>query len=272
MASHDPAVLGAVAGLVHERLAERAGLLVIGIAGAQGCGKSTLARALVSLLQGEGVPVALLSLDDLYLSRAARQALAQAVHPLVATRGPPGTHDIALGMATLAALERGEGVALPRFDKARDEPFPQAEWPIAPAGCRVLVLEGWCLGAGPEPDAKLTKPINRLEREEDPDAIWRRHANAALAGAYRRLFDRVDALVFLAAPGFEVVAKWRGQQEEGLRARPDAPAAMDEAAIARFVLHYERITRAMLADLPARADLVVRLDYERTPLAIERRG
>lgn len=241
------------------------GLAVLGIAGAQGSGKSTLAAAVTQRLADEGMPVALLSLDDLYLSGAARSDLARTVHPLFATRGVPGTHDTGLGFSTIAALERGEAAPLPRFDKARDEPVPRAQWPLAPAHCRVLVLEGWCVGARPQAEAALAEPVNALERDEDAQGIWRRAVNAALAGEYQRLFARIDRLVLLAAPDFDVVARWRGQQEAALQARADAPAAMDEAAIARFVLHYERITRHMLAEMPARADLLVRLDAERQP-------
>ncbi|MDE2597808.1 MAG: kinase [Sphingomonadales bacterium] len=246
-------------------------LLVLGICGAQGSGKSTLAGELARDLLAEGIATAQLSLDDLYLPRAARLRLASEVHPLFATRGVPGTHDVDLGLAVLDAIERGEAVPLPRFDKARDEPVPRAEWPRAAEQCRVLVLEGWCLGAWPQAQADLRDPVNELERVEDPQGLWRAYANAALGGAYRALFDRVDRLALLAAPGFEVVAGWRGEQEQVLRGRPDAPAAMDEAAIARFIQHYERLTRHILREMPPRADLLVRLDKRRRPVEIVRR-
>ena len=266
MAVPNPKVLAAALALAREGQARS--LRVLGIAGAQGSGKSTLAAALAQQLADEGVPTALLSLDDLYLPGSERLELARTVHPLFATRGVPGTHDVALGLATIAALERGDAAPLPRFDKARDEPVPSAEWPLAPAHCRVLVLEGWCVGVRPEALEALAEPVNALERDEDADGTWRGAVNVALAGPYRSLFDRVDALVMLAAPDFDVVARWRCEQEQELRARADAPAAMDDAAIARFVLHYERLTRHMLVEMPARADLLMRLDGKRQPLSI----
>jgi D-glycerate 3-kinase len=237
------------------------GLFTLGVAGAQGSGKSTLMRDLAARLVADGLRVAVLSLDDLYLTRAERQRLAVQVHPLLATRGVPGTHDIALGLATLAALARGEAAPLPRFDKGRDDRVPESDWPRAPAGTQVLLLEGWCLGAAPQPEGDLTPPVNELEAHEDPDGTWRRHANAALAGEYQQLWARIDRLVFLAAPDWAVVADWREQQEAELR--QTAPGTMTPGQVARFIQHYERLTRWMLEDLPGRADLTLRLDRDR---------
>lgn len=234
---------------------------VIGIAGAQGSGKSTLVRDLAAALAADGLKVATLSLDDLYLTKAERLARAREVHPLFATRGVPGTHDVALGLATIAALRAGEPARLPRFDKGRDDRAPARDWPAAPAGTQVLLLEGWCLGAPPQPAADLALPVNALEATEDPAGIWRHYTNAALAGPYQALWGQIDRLLFLAAPGWEVVAEWREQQEAQLREH--APGAMSPAQVARFIQHYERLTRWMLLELPARADLTLRLDRQR---------
>ena len=247
----------------------RGRMAVLGIAGAQGSGKSTLARALKQRMDEAGVASALLSIDDLYLSHAARAALAQTVHPLLRTRGVPGTHDVALGLDLIAALERGDAVPLPRFDKGADDRLPADQWDRAPAGTRLLLLEGWCVGARPQPEEALAAPVNALERQEDADGRWRRFVNAALAGSYQALFARIDRIAFLAAPDFDVVARWRGDQEAPLRA---AGRGMDEAALARFIQHYERITRHMLADMPARADMLIQLDAERQVVAVRERG
>ncbi|MGB7654169.1 MAG: kinase [Novosphingobium sp.] len=238
------------------------GLLIVGLCGAQGSGKSTLAAALVAELGANGLPAATLSLDDIYLTRAERQQLASSIHPLLATRGVPGTHDVALGLQTIAALKRGEAVALPRFDKGLDDRAPQASWPRAPAQCRVLLLEGWCVGAVPQATAALASPINALEEREDAQGIWRSYANSALAGPYRDLFCAIDLLILLAAPGWDVVAQWREEQELPLR-RARAAQAMDPAALASFIQHYERLTRWILEEMPQRADVVVQLDRQR---------
>jgi len=262
MTGHDPELCNLLLQrILGAREAEDGGLLVVGLCGAQGSGKSTLAMALAARLDSAGIAAAVLSLDDLYLTRAGRQELARSGHPLLATRGVPGTHDVALGMTVLSALERGEPAALPRFDKGRDDRAVHSDWPLAPAGAQVLLLEGWCVGALPQPAAALTQPVNRFEAEEDPDGVWRAYANAALAGAYQELFARIDLLVLLAAPDWQVVAAWREEQEAELRER--APGAMTPPQVQRFIHHYERLTRWILAEMPRRADLVVRLDAQR---------
>ncbi len=239
--------------------------LILGICGSQGSGKSTLARGLVDRL---GVRAATLSLDDLYLGKAARAALARDIHPLLATRGVPLTHDVALGRAILDAVRAGQPVQLPRFDKASDEPLAQAQWEAIDASLDLLIFEGWCVGARAQPPADLTAPVNDLERAEDPDGLWRRAVNAALAGPYQTLFARIDRLVLLAAPDFGVVRGWRAQQEAELRAslaarRRDPALAMSDMQIARFIQHYERLTRAILQEMPGRADLTLRLGPDR---------
>lgn len=243
--------------------------LILGICGSQGSGKSTLARDLVETL---GVRAATLSLDDLYLGRAARASLVRDIHPLLAARGVPLTHDVALGCAILDAVRAGHAVDLPRFDKASDEPLPEAQWDAIDGPLDLLIFEGWCVAAAAQPAADLIAPVNDLERAEDPDGIWRRAVNAALAGPYQRLFARIDRLVLLAAPGFEVVRGWRTQQEAQLRATlaaqgRDPALAMGDVQVARFVQHYERITRAILHEMPARADLTLHLDRDRTVIS-----
>jgi D-glycerate 3-kinase len=269
----DSATLGAIMEQVEEALAGTGRRpVVIGLCGSQGSGKTTLAKAVLEACAARGLRGAALSIDDLYLTHAERQELARTVHPLLATRGVPGTHDVALGLSVLSALERGQAVALPRFDKARDDRAPKAEWPQSPAGCEVLVLEGWCVGARPQPEGDLGAPVNSLEAAEDPDGLWRRYANRALAGPYQELFERIDRLVLLAAPGFGVVHQWRLEQERELASSVPDAEPMDEAAIARFISHYERLTRYILNEMPARADLVIRLDEERRPASIDTRA
>ena len=116
----------------------------------------------------------------------------------------------------------------------------------------------------------LAEPVNALERNFDPDGRWRAYVNDALAGPYQHLFDRIGFLVFLAAPSFEVVAGWRKEQEAKLRARVDASShVMSDDQIDRFVQFYERLTRFMLAEMPSRADAVVRLGENREPLEMD---
>lgn len=65
------------------------------------------------LLQAQGLAAVALSLEDFYLTRQQRAEFARRVHPLVQTRGVPGTHDIALVLKVIEALQRSGEVALP---------------------------------------------------------------------------------------------------------------------------------------------------------------
>lgn len=262
--------------IAERRTATREPLLV-GVSGAQGTGKST-ATALLAILLEHGCDqrAALLSIDDVYLTRAARAELARDIHPLLATRGVPGTHDVALGERTLGALRSarcGDRVAMPRFDKARDDRLAETDWPVVDGPFDVLLFEGWCVGARPEPDAALAVPVNTLERDRDPDGSWRRYVNAQLAGPYRALFDPIGLLIFLAAPDLESSRRWRTQQEHELAARSiESTKVMSDEAIAQFVQYYERISQRMLQEVPHRADVVLRLDTDHRYAAIEMRG
>lgn len=236
---------------------------VLGISALQGTGKSTLAAQLVALAASRGLRAATLSLDDVYLDHDARAMLAREVHPLLATRGPPGTHDLPLALAVLDALRARRPVALPAFDKARDRRLPRTAWRKVDA-VDLVVLEGWCLCTPAEDAAALATPINALERDEDPDGRWRRHCNDALARDYPALWMQVDHLLFLQPPGFAIIPEWRWQQECTRVQDPGAPR-MDRAQVDRFVQHYERTSRQALRMLPAIADRVVALDAERRP-------
>ena len=254
--------------------------LIIGLAGAQGSGKSTLAAQLAQrlpfctgalpngagALPDAGGSVVAVSLDDFYLSKARRQALAAQIHPLFATRGPPGTHDLPLLLDALLRVRSGRPVSLPVFDKLADDRLPPQHWRHF-ARIDVLILEGWCIGARPQPAALLAEPVNALEAAEDPHALWRTRINQALAGSYARAWAMLDALAFLAAPDWETVPRWRAQQEAGL-ARATGRPGMDSAAIARFCAHYERLTRWQLADTPRHAVLTLQLDGQRRVIGV----
>lgn len=252
-----------LAARAQRRRIDRKRTAVMGLAGAQGSGKSTVAKYAARLLEQRGMRAVVLSLDDFYLTHDARQRLAREVHPLLATRGPPGTHDVGLAGAAIDQLRAKGKVALPRFDKASDNRTPRGSWETVASPVDVILLEGWCVGAVSQGRAALATPVNDLERDEDPEGVWRAYVNDQLDGPYQALFARLHDLIMLEAPSFEVVAGWRAEQEAKLRAR--SAGGMDDAQIARFVAHYERLTRWILAEMPGRADWVVTLDSDRNP-------
>jgi D-glycerate 3-kinase len=239
-------------------------LQVIGINGAQGTGKSTLAKLLQTLLQADGLSVVSLSIDDFYYSRETRQNLAKKIHPLLKSRGVPGTHDVTLAnntLDTLRTLSAIEILALPEFDKATDEPVATDEWVGVSGPISLVILEGWFVGASPEDSAALDKPINSLEAEEDESGIWRQYINNKLATEYQTLFSQLNELVLLKAPNFEQVYEWRALQEQKLKKeRKTGAGLMNEAELTRFIQQFERLTRHCLTSLPNRADVVLELD------------
>jgi D-glycerate 3-kinase len=250
--------------LARGRAGSRAPL--VGVAGAQGSGKTSLTAGYLAAHPR----TAGFSLDDFYHARAERERLARQAHPLFATRGVPGTHDITALNATLNALlaaKAGDVTAIRAFDKIADDVRPEQEWPRFAGAADVILVEGWCLGARWQTYAEIRKPVNALEAKEDKTRFWRWSADALLASAYHRLFCRFDAILFLAAPDWSVVEQWRCEQQETLLGRKLTREERGE--IARFVAHFERITRHMLAG-GVRADVVARLDEARGVIAVER--
>ena len=127
-------------GRAHPDLVDRVGRLIadgprdgadrpplIAVVGAQGCGKTTLARA-----AADRFGAAQISIDDVYLTRAEREGLAREVHPLFAHRGPPGAHDLGLLQRLIDDLSTAgpdDTTAIPDFDKRGDDRWPAASAP-----------------------------------------------------------------------------------------------------------------------------------------------
>jgi len=240
--------------------------LIIGINGAQGSGKSTLADILHTVFEDDyKLKVASLSLDDFYLTRQQRLSLADTVHPLMATRGVPGTHDIALAIDTIRQLLKAENETLiPHFDKANDDRHRQSHWTSVVGAVDIIILEGWCMGAEAQTIDQLSIPVNDLEKNEDADRGWRYYINQQLHYSYPSLFSLVDRWIMLKAPSFECIYSWRLEQEKKLRSSIDQPKkTMNDADIARFIKFYQRITEHLMQTLPGKVDCLFELNSER---------
>ncbi|MDF1589828.1 MAG: kinase [Gammaproteobacteria bacterium] len=240
--------------------------VIIGVNGAQGSGKSTLTDLLVFLLKQRFKLNAIgLSIDDFYLTKQQRKQLATEVHPLMITRGVPGSHDIELATSTITKLVSGQlNVAIPRFDKASDDRYPPEHWDIVSDKVDIVILEGWCVGAQAQSPEQLTEPLNALESQHDPKAIWRQYVNQKLGDDYPALFDLIDIWIMLKAPSFDCVYAWRLEQEQKLRdTLKDDHATMNDQQIAFFIQHYQRITETILATLPAKVDYLFELNEDR---------
>jgi len=236
---------------------------VIGINGCQGSGKSTLADFAADFLSTRlGLSVVILSIDDFYLPHAERQELARTRHPLFATRGVPGTHDLALAHDVFHKLISGKPVSIPRFDKANDDRLPQSQWSIQESPVDVIIFEGWCVGLKAQSPNELLNPINTLEATEDTKMIWRNAVNSALL-SYGDWFAYIDELWWLKAPNFACVLNWRTEQEHKLAQFKTGNAIMDPPALLRFVQHYQRLTEHSLQTLHDHSDICWELDQNR---------
>lgn len=232
---------------------------VIGITGAQGTGKSTLASLLVTELLAQGIRCAAVSLDDYYLTRQARQQLAGTVHPLLAQRGVPGTHDIGRALSDDRQVLAGAAVALPRFDKALDDVLPDRP----AAQLDLLIVEGWCLGLAADAESGLASPVNQLEATEDSSGAWRHYVNQQLAASYQPYFNLLQPLIWLKAPDWDSVCRWRAKQEQQLWQQRGA--GMTAEQLARFMLPFQRLTQLSYQQLPARANYTIVLNQAQQP-------
>jgi D-glycerate 3-kinase len=252
---------------------------LVGVAGAQGCGKTHACRLLEAANRGR---FAHFSLDDVYLTRAERVWRADSIssfnavrdedgkfdvghvsrpliEQLLLVRGPPGTHDLGLAQRLIAQLAQAGPTALPRFDKARDERAPEATWPVFDGPAEAILIDGWCLGATTMAPGEA---MNEVEHD-DIGGIWRRETEMQLRKKYAPFFARFDAIIYLQAPNWEIVRKWRGQQEAQTLGRKLTPE--EEANLDRFLMFYERITKSMMAGAHCATHLV-KLDEARRVL------
>lgn len=248
--------------------------LIVGLSGSQGSGKSTIAAEVVDTLDKRfGLRAAVVSIDDVYLTLAEREALGAKVHPLLRTRGVPGTHDVPLCRRVLSELARagaGESVAVPRFDKAVDDRRPDSD--TLEGRFDIVILEGWCVGLPPMVGS-LAEPFNALEREQDAEGTWRDFVAAQLEGPYAELWSDLDVLVALIAPDIDTVVRWRTQQEHALVATgATGRGLMSDDDVRFFVAHYERWTEHGIARLPQVADRTVWLDGVRRPIWVSSRA
>lgn len=249
------------------------GALFVGVGGAQGCGKTTFCSVIRQVLRkGFDLNCVVLSLDDLYSTRHDRFKFANKTTNMFSVRGVPGTHDIELAMILfkrLKNLKEGEVMRLPCFDKSIDDRKAVHLWQEVQGPVDVVLFEGWCVGAPPMKEG-LNHPINSLEEEMDTDGLWRKTMNQLLEQDYKELFSKMDLMVWMQAPHYDVVYSWRNKQERmleshlhdihGILLDTIDLKVMSEAELKRFMQYYERLTRHLLAVMPDQADVLFTLN------------
>lgn len=243
--------------------------ILIGLNGCQGSGKSTLSSLLTKLLtQVYNKPTIALSIDDFYYSHQFRCSLAETIHPLLQTRGVPGTHNTNLLRSCIDSLKKQQACQISVFDKSVDDLVPESQFINVTGAFDILIIEGWCVGISAQNNKDLLHSVNHLEKEEDASGRWRHYVNNALATEYQSVFSEIDYLVMLQAPSFSSVFEWRLQQETKLiekLKKKGLPLSktMSRSEISRFIQHYQRLTEHALATLPASANALLTLNNKR---------
>ena len=240
--------------------------LFLGLSGGQGSGKTTIVGILKIILKKYFKrKTHVISIDNFYKTLEERNKISSTIHPLFKTRGVPGTHDTNLIKKFFDFIKKKKfrKFEAPRFDKSIDDRLKKKYWFNIKEKPEVVILEGWCVGAKPQTNLLLKKPINNLEKYEDKDLIWRRYVNQKLKTEYKKLFAMIDYFIFMKIPNFNKVFKWRLIQERKLRKRSHkAKKIMLYNEIKRFIMFYERITLQMLKVMPKIASIVLSLNNE----------
>ena len=154
-----------LAKVITKKITQSSTPVVIGISGAQGTGKTTLSYLLGQLLTKQQFKIAQFSLDDFYLTKNERKLLASQEHPLLCTRGVPGTHDTGMLLTKLHGLlhqKENQNIKIPKFNKADDERALEGNWSTVKGPVDAIFMDGWFVGATPLDPKMLEDPINEL--------------------------------------------------------------------------------------------------------------
>ena len=237
--------------------------LFLGFSGGQGSGKTTVASILEIILKKYFKrKIYVSSIDDFYKTLGDRNKMSEKIHPLFKTRGVPGTHDISLikNFFSIMKSKKFKKIRLPKFAKAMDDRLKKRHWFNVKQKPEIVILEGWCVGAKPQSNHIIKRPINILEKYEDQNLIWRKYVNEKLKKEYKKLFALIDHFIFMKIPDFKMVFKWRLLQEKKLKNKSYlTKKIMSYNEIKRFIMFYERITLQMMKDLSKSASLVMLL-------------
>ena len=236
---------------------------IIGLAGGQGTGKSTISNILkIILKEAYELETVIFSIDDFYKTLKERNLIAKKISPLFITRGVPGTHDIKMLYNCIKNLKKNNfrKFAIQKFDKSTDDRLPKIKWQKVKKKPNIVIFEGWCVGAKAQKNKDLIIPLNKLEKQDDYKKIWRQKVNLELKKNYKRIFDLIDKLIFLKVPNFKYVFKWRLLQEKKLRITSKGNKTMTDKQVKRFIMYYERLTKHMLKVLPKTAETVINID------------
>ena len=236
---------------------------LIGLSGGQGAGKSTITGILKLILKREyGLNICIFSIDDFYKTKFDRIIMSKKIHPLFITRGVPGTHDLKLLNQTISKLKQKKfkTVLIPKFDKSKDDRCKKSKWQRIKIKPHIIIFEGWCVGTTHQNNFELKKPINIIEKKYDQNLVWRKVVNSLIKKDYKKLFNKIDKLVYLKVPHFNYIFKWRWLQEQKMKLTSKSKKTMSKTKIKEFIMFYERVTKHMIKNHSKISDLTIFLD------------
>jgi len=237
----------------------------VGLAGGQGTGKTTISSIIKIILEKYfKLKVFKISIDDFYKTRKERIALSKKVHPMLLTRGVPGTHDInmMLDFFKKSKAKKFKSMKLPNFNKAIDDRFPKNKWNTINKRPDVIIFEGWCVGARAETNKTLKKSINSMEKANDHKLVWRKYVNQQLKTKYKKLYSQLNCMIYLKAKNFSLLQKWRLKQEHKLWLKTKKKGGhkiMSKGDVINFMQTYQRITQNMFKNMPKYASIILNL-------------
>ena len=240
--------------------------LIVGLAGGQGSGKTTISSILSLILKKYfKLKVFKISIDDFYKTKKQREILSKNKHSLLLTRGVPGTHDIKIMLDFFRKIKTKnfKSLKLPKFNKANDDRYKKKHWYKLKSRPDVVIFEGWCVGAKPQSLRLLKKPINALEKAYDKSLKWRRFVNLQLKTNYKKLYSQLDSLLYLKVKNFNLLKKWRIKQEEKLWLKSKSRKnlkIMNKKEVINFMQTYQRITEQMFKDAPKYSSIIMNLN------------
>ncbi len=236
----------------------------VGLAGGQGTGKTTISSLIkIILTKYFKLNVFRISIDDFYRTRKERISLSKRIHPMLLTRGVPGTHDINMMLSFFkkAKGKKFKSLKLPKFNKAIDDRFSKKRWYDLKKRPDVIIFEGWCVGAKSEKNTTLKKTINSMEKVKDQKQIWRKYVNDQLKSKYKNLYSQLNCLVYLKAKNFSLLQKWRLKQERKLWIKSKVKSKiMNKGDVLSFMQTYQRITQSMFKNTPKYASIILNLN------------
>jgi len=238
----------------------------LGLAGGQGTGKTTISSILSIILRKYfKLSVFVISIDDFYKTRKERFLLSKKVHPLLMTRGVPGTHDIniMLNFFKKVKSKKFKLIKLPKFNKIIDDRYKKKLWYSIKKRPDVIIFEGWCVGARAEKNNILKKTLNFIEKNDDKKLIWRTFVNQQLSTKYKKLFEQLNCLLYLKAKNFSLLQKWRIKQEKKLwlkNKRSSNHKIMSNKEVIVFMQTYQRVTQNMFKNANKYASIILNLD------------